>query len=381
MIKPYIGIIACLLLTGCSSGKMETSNTITTFDAKAKNESMDNTTETAGTQEIIDEESVTAKSAEDPADREKFSDLNLNSYSGDWVLWNNPDMESDGGISLSLTVSGRDIKADISAWSPDYNRLADTNLSGSLQGNYGGFYYDDDGRGHAGTVYLTLENDVIQVEVVTDKTNANGDFTFPGGKITLQKKQPDSNIPVKNDLPIDSDKSFPLFIYPDSKTAGYSASYSDSYDTIKEWIDEGEHGIWEEYSEYTVLNKKDIWPDIKNSDDYMKHASIMQTLIEADQQYTLVFIDEAGTKSLCSAFTSSPDVTSQKGIQCGDSVEDIESAYGKNYAAYNTGKYIIFEYKTSNGYLRFSLNPQTNTITQWGIDKYSTEDRSNTPRE
>ncbi|WP_367566121.1 hypothetical protein [Lacrimispora sp.] len=126
-----------------------------------------------------------------------------------------------------------------------------------------------------------------------------------------------------------------------------------------------------------TLHKKQ--PDIQNSEDYMKHSSIMQTMIEPDEQYTLVFIDEAGSKLLCSAFTSSPDVSSQKGIQCGDSIENIESAYGKNYAAYDTGKYIIFEYKTANGYLRFSLNPQTNTIIQWGIDKYSTEDRSNTP--
>ncbi len=372
MTKKYIGITLCLLLAGCTPNNIEVKNTVTTPDTYTQNESTSKASEAVKAQEIVDDETTI---------KEKNSDINLNSYSGDWSYWNNPNKESDGGIALNLTIYKQNLKANISAWSPNYNRLADAELSGDFQGNSGEFHYDDDGRGHAGTVYLTLENNIIQMEVITDETSINGDFTFPNKKIILQRTKPQGNTPDKDLSFIDSDSSFPLTIYSDVETADYRVSYNDAYETIKKWIDEGEHGTWEEYTNYTVLNKKEVWPAIKNADDYVEFSSVMQTLIEPNEQHTLTFIEEENSKLLCSAFSGSHHVTSERGIQCGDSIEDIETAYGKKYINYNTDKYIICEYKTLIGYLRFFLDSQTNIITQWGIDKYSYEDRIKAPYE
>lgn len=114
-------------------------------------------------------------------------DTNFNRYSGDWIFWNNPDEESEGGVSLSITISDQFVEASLSAWSENYNRLADTELSGLLRGNKIMLTFEDDGRGQAGTVYLTLDKNSIQMETVTTEESRLGDFTFPEGPTTLYR--------------------------------------------------------------------------------------------------------------------------------------------------------------------------------------------------
>lgn len=95
-----------------------------------------------------------------------------------------------------------------------------------------------------------------------------------------------------------------------------------------------------------TLNVKDKWSLIQDSDDYMKYASIMYTMIEPNRRYMLSFISEADSKPLCSAFTSNPDIVSQKGVGCGKSVDVMESIYGKDYLYYTTRNNLICEYET-----------------------------------
>lgn len=353
MKRKSLVFIFCLLLTGCSFSQTRPASMVTALDIGGS---------------ISDNE----------------SDIDLSGYSGSWFYWNNPKQESEGGISLIVNISGAHINADVSAWSRNYNHLADASLSGAIQGNEVAMRLDDDGRGHAGIIYLRLESDTIEVEFVIDEASVNGDFTFPVEKTILNRTTEKDNQMLERNV-IDSDNTFPLITSSGDSKDALNISFDDSYDSIKKWMEEfdskGEGVIWEEYTEYTALNVKDKWSLIQDSDDYMKYASIMYTMIEPNQRYMLSFISEADSKPLCSAFTSNPDIVSEKGVGCGESVDTMESIYGKDYLYFTTRNNLICEYETSNGYLRFLLNPENHTIAEWGIDKYSFQDRIDTPHE
>lgn len=129
-------------------------------------------------------------------DTEHTVDNDFHNYSGDWVFWNNPAEESEGGVSLSIEISDQFVEASLSAWSENYNRLADTELSGILRGNKAILPFGDDGRGQAGTIYLTLEKNSIQMQTVTTEESRQGDFTFPEGPTTLYRVVADEEKPV-----------------------------------------------------------------------------------------------------------------------------------------------------------------------------------------
>lgn len=374
--KRYIITALCIFLTGCSSHKIEHENAVTI-------ESTDISKESIGAESASEQsETMTMK---ETMDSESTSDIKPDHYSGEWISWNNADSESGGGVSLTVTVSGQSMDAKLSAWAPNYNRLADADLSGLIQDHKVSCYFDDDGRGHAGEVQLTLKNNTIQMEVKLDKDTENGDFSFPEGTTILHRKGTKNSAVQSESKPIESDNAFPLSVYSDDGSADFYVSFNDTYEALKKRVEDsaaaGGSDNWEEYTEYTVLNKKDKWPLIHDEDEYMKYASIMYTMIEPSRKNTLIFITEDKSAPLCYAFTGSPDVMSEKGIKCGDSLDDIEKLYGKGYGYWTTGKKLICEYKTLNGYLRFLLNPENKTVTEWGIDKYSFEDRTNAPNE
>lgn len=379
--KRYIIAALCVFLVGCSAHKVEIENTATSESINTSEERADNESSSMAKAETASEESEETKATEEMLIKESSADINFHKYSGEWIFLNNADMESEGGVSLSLTISGQIMEAKLSAWSSNYNRLADADLSGIIQDNKADCRFDDDGRGHSGVVQLTLEDDRIQMEIVIDKDSANGDFTFPEGTTILQRKDVRSN-PAERE-PIESDNAFPLSVDSADGPADFYVSFNDTYEALKKRLNDsaasGGHNSWEEYTEYTVLNKKDMWPLIQNEADYMKYASIMYTMIEPVRQNTLIFIEDENSAPLCSALTSSPNVMSEKGIRCGDTIEDIKRAYGKSYRSYATAKNVIYEYKTLKGYLRFLLDPESKTVTEWGIDKYSFEDRTNVP--
>lgn len=132
----------------------------------------------------------------DVVDNEDIAADNFNSYSGDWAFWNNPDLESGGGVDLWLSVSDQFVEAELSAWSANFNRLADTHLSGILQDNRAILHFDDDGRGQSGNITLLFEDGTIQLKSDTDEESKNGDFTFPEGPIVLQRATSNDEQPV-----------------------------------------------------------------------------------------------------------------------------------------------------------------------------------------
>lgn len=353
--KQYLLAAFCVFLMGCSAYKMEAEN-------MAASENTD----------ILGERT----------DDESSADTISDNYSGEWLCWNNADLESEGGVSLRVTMSGQNMEAKLSAWSSNYNRLADADLSGIVQDNKVVCRFDDDGRGHTGVVQLTLKDNTIQMEITIDKNSANGDFTFPEGTTILQRKNVDSIVSDEYD-PIESDNTFPLSVYSENGSADFYVSFDDTYESLKKKLNDSAvpDGLntWEEYTEYTVLNRQDIWPLIQSEKEYMEYASIMYTMIEPARQNVLIFIEEGESALLRSALTSSSNAMSEKGISCGDNLEDIEMVYGKNYKHYTTEKNEIYEYKTFNGYLRFFLDSESKAVVQWGIDRYSFEDLTNVP--
>lgn len=120
--------ILCIFLVGCNSQSFQKERTTTAAD----------------------------QSTDDTA-------TDFSSYFGEWDFWNNPDVESEGGVTLELSVSDQFVEAEISAWSKNFNRLAAAYLSGIIQGNKVILHFDDDGRGQTGNVTYMIK--IIKVMI------------------------------------------------------------------------------------------------------------------------------------------------------------------------------------------------------------------------
>ena len=111
------------------------------------------------------------------------TEKNYESYTGKWISWNNPELEDDGGVSLKITVKSNQMTGTFSAWSKNYGRLADAEISGTIEDNKCTADFSDDGRGHSGTIVLLFEPKQIKADVTIHTQDT--DFTFPQGTTVL----------------------------------------------------------------------------------------------------------------------------------------------------------------------------------------------------
>lgn len=322
------------------------------------------------------------------------SDNEYASYSGEWISWNNPDNEAEGGVSLTITVEDNYLTGTFSAWSSNYGRLASSDISGDIQDSLCSTSFSDDGRGHSGTIVITFGQEQITADVSIQPQTQNSDFTFPTGLtiLHLQKVEASSENSTTGEISastlnvVDSDSDIELNFCKDSEEPRpIELTFGMNYDDVKNSLASiGEQitaAPWEEYSNFTLINKKELWPDLKTEEDFNKHVCLEKTLIEPNMQYTFSFIEENDSTILTGFFVGTSAIETNKEIKCGDSLNTLLDKYGEGYNIYETGKNIIYEYTTSTGYLRFIINPQTNLISEWGIDFYSYQDHSDENKE
>ncbi len=330
--------------------------------------------------------SLVATETETEQSSDQIDSENLNdSYSGEWVYWNNQENEAGGGVSLKITVENNHLNGTFSAWTSNYGRLADSEISGNIHDNVCSTSFSDDGRGHSGTIYLTFGQEQITADISV-KTQ-DSDFTFPSGTTVLRRKNVGNSSkntlteePLSSSLnAIESDNDIELNFTRDSeKASSVKISYGMSYEDINNlFVSVGEkitENPWEEYSNYTIIDEKEHWSVIKTEDDFYKQANLQKTLMNTNMQYTLTFLSKNNSTILTSIMTGTDAAETNKKIKCGDHLNLLLDKYGDNYNIYESEKNNIYEYKTGSGYLRFIIDTQTNLISQWGIDDYAYQD-------
>jgi len=310
------------------------------------------------------------------------------SYSGEWINWNNPENEADGGVSLKITAESNKVTGNFSAWSKNYGRLADSDIAGEIQDDSCKMTFADDGRGHSGIILLRFGQEQITADISVQTQNT--DFTFPSGTTVLLRKKvqsdsepvptEESSIPDTNAVSSDDDKEILFHGKPEGNASSIKLTYGMSYDDVVRLLGSiGENTVespWEEYSNYTLINKKELWSSIQTEEDFNKQASLQKTLINSDMQYTFTFINQHNSTVLTSILIGTPVIGTTKNIKCGDPVDLLTDQYGAGYSLYSSDKYEIYEYKNTTGYVRFFIDPVTKLIAEWGIDIYSYKDYS-----
>jgi hypothetical protein len=313
------------------------------------------------------------------------SDNLYDSYSGEWVNWNNPENEADGGVSLKITVKNNEVTGNYSAWSKNYGRLADSDVSGNIQDHLCKMSFADDGRGHSGTILLTFGQEQITADISVQTPDT--DFTFPSGTTVLRRKKvqsasepvatEESSIPASNVVSSDNDMQI-LFSGDTENASSVKLTYGMSYDDVNRLLvsigEQTTKNPWEEYSDDTLINKEELWSSIKTDEDYNKLVSMQKTLINSDKQYTFTFITQNNSIILTSILVGTPVIGTTKNIKCGDPVHLLTDQYGAGYNLYASDKYEIYEYKSNSGYVKFFIDPETKLIAEWGIDIYSYQD-------
>lgn len=318
----------------------------------------------------------------DQSDNVINSDNQYDSYSGEWAYWNNPENEADGGVSFKMTVKNNNLNGTFSAWSSNYGRLADSEISGHIQNDICSTSFSDDGRGHSGTILLTFGEEKIFADV-TIQTH-DSDFTFPAGNTVLRLKSIDNasestltEEPSNSYLnSVNSDMNVELgFPQESGKVSSVNITCGMNYEEVNNLLfsigEKIKENPWEEYSNYTLINEKENDSIIKTKEDFYKSASLQKTLINTNMQYTLTFVGKNDSMILASILAKTSAIETDKNIKCGDNVDLLLNIYGDSYNFYETEKSNIYEYKTDSGYLRFIIDPQTNIISEWGIDIYS----------
>lgn len=327
----------------------------------------------------------------EPMQSNSHSDsVNLyDSYSGEWINWNNPDNEADGGVSLNISVESNKVTGNFSAWSKNYGRLADSDISGEIQDHLCKMTFADDGRGHSGIILVTFGQEQITADISVQTQNT--DFTFPSGTTVLLRKKvqyasepvpaEESSSPASNAVSSDNDKEILYSGNRGGNASSVKLTYGMSYDdVVRLLVSIGEkitESPWEEYSNYTLINKKELWSSIKTEEDFNKQASLQKTLTNSNMQYTFTFINQNNSTILTSILIGTPVIGTTKNIKCGDPVNLLTDQYGADYYLYSSDKYEIYEYKSSTGYVRFFIDPMTKLIAEWGIDIYSYQDYLN----
>ena len=171
------------------------------------------------------------------------------------------------------------------------------------------------------------------------------------------------------------DTDIKLDFTKDSKTSSLTFTLGMSYDDVKKSLASvGVNIDKDSYSDYTIIDKKEIWPELKTEEDYYKKASLKIFIVNENMKYTFIFISNNNSNILTSILCYNSNIETNNHIRCGDSLKDLLDIYGNNYLFYNTGKYIIYEYKSNNGYLKFFIDPKTYLISLWGMDLYSFKD-------
>lgn len=181
-----------------------------------------------------------------------------------------------------------------------------------------------------------------------------------------------------NDGFIDLDPDIKLNFTKDSKTSSLTFTLGMSHDDVKKSLASVGEDIdklpWDAYSDYTIIDKKEIWSELKTEDDYNRHASIEVFLVNYDLKYSFFFLSNSNTNILSSIRCDNSNIETNKHIKCGDTINNLEDQYGSSDYQFNNEKYCIYEYKTKNGYLDFYIDPQSQLISQWGINLYPYED-------
>lgn len=341
--------------------------------------------ETSIGNEKIDLSDAIHQSEPTPNSSSKASDNSYDSYSGEWVNWNNPENEADGGVSLKITVENNEVTGNFSAWSKNYGRLADSDITGNIQDHLCKIAFADDGRGHSGTMLLTFEQEQITADISVQTKDT--DFTFPLGITVLNRKNvksisepiatEESSIPASNILNIDNDIEI-LFSGNKENASSVKITYGMSYDDVNRLLasigEQTTQSPWEEYSNSTLINKKELWSSIKTDEDFNRQASLQKTLINSDKQYTFSFITQNDSSILTSILIGTPVIGTTKKIKCGDPVDLLIDQYGTDHNIYTSDKYELYEYRSNSGYVRFFIDPESKQIAEWGIDIYSYQD-------
>lgn len=313
------------------------------------------------------------------------SDNLYDSYSGEWVNWNNPEDEADGGVLLKITVKNNEVTGNFSAWSKNYGRLADSDISGNIQDYLCNLSFADDGRGHSGTILLTFGQEQITADISIQTQDT--DFTFPTGTTELRRKKvqsvsepvatEESSAHVSNTVNLDNDAEV-LFSGNKENNSSVKLTYGMSYDDVNRLLasigEQTTESPWDEYSDNTLINKKELWSYIKTDEDFNRQVSLQKTLINSDKQYTFTFITQNNSTILTSILVGTPVIGTTKKIKCGDPVDLLIDHYGTDYNLYASDKYELYEYKSNSGYVRFFIDPKSKQIAEWGIDIYSYQD-------
>lgn len=180
--------------------------------------------------------------------------------------------------------------------------------------------------------------------------------------------------------PIDSDTDIKLNFTKDSKTSSLKFTLGMSYDDVEKSLasigEQIDKAPWDAYSNYTIIDKKELWPELNTEEDFNKHASVEVFLTNATMKYSFFFISNNNSNLLTCIHCNNPSIETNKHIKCGDNINNLIDQYGNNYYQFYTGKYILYEYKTNNGYLNFYINPQSHFLTEWEINLYSYQDYS-----
>jgi hypothetical protein len=313
------------------------------------------------------------------------SDNLYDSFSGEWINWNNSENEADGGVSLKIAVENNKVTGNFSAWSKNYGRLADCDISGNVQDYLCNLSFADDGRGHSGTILLTFGQEQITADISIETQDT--DFTFPSGTTKLRRKKvqsvsepvatEESSTHVSNTAHLDDDAEI-LFSGNKDNTSSVKLTYGMSYNDVNRLLasvgEQTTESPWEEYSDNTLINKKELWSSIKTDEDFNRQASLQKTLINSDKQYTFTFITQNNSTILTSILVGTPVIETTKKIKCGDSVDLLIEHYGTDYSLYASDKYELYEYKLNSGYVRFFIDSESKHIAEWGIDIYSYQD-------
>lgn len=313
------------------------------------------------------------------------SEIRYDSYTGEWINWNSPENDTDGGVSLKIAVKNNEVTGNLSAWSKNYGRLSDSDITGKIQDHLCKIYFAEDGRGHSGTILLTFGQEQITTDILIQTQDT--DFTFPLGTTVLHRKNvksvsepiatEKSSISAPNAFNLGNDIEI-LFSGNKENASSVKLTYGMSYDDVNRLLDSiGEQTTqspWEEYSDNTLLNKKDLWSSIKTDEDFNRQASLQKTLINPEKQYTFTFITQNNSTILTSILIGTPVIETTKKMKCGDPVNLLKDQYGTDYNIYTSDKYEIYEYKSNSGYVRFFIDRETKLIAEWGIDIYSYQD-------
>lgn len=207
------------------------------------------------------------------------------------------------------------------------------------------------------------------VDKVTSSEHAETEVTSPE-----RAETEDSS----NDDFIDLDTDIKLDFTKDSKTSSLTFTLGMSYDDVKKSLASIGENIdkapWDAYSNYTIIDKKEIWPELKTEDDYNRHASIEVFIRNEDLKYSFFFLSNSNTNILSSVQCDNSSIETNKHIKCGDSINKLVTQYGSTNFQFKNGKTINYEYKTNDGYLNFYIDPQSQLISQWGINLYSYDD-------